>query len=224
MNKDLTLKLVKRFPVIYQDFYSPMSQTCVCWGFDHADGWFEIIWQLSLAIEEELGYSWIQERSFLFKKEFTKRWNNLIYKLSPVRLDEQKMEGKGTKEDPMHWVVVKKAEPTWDEKIAQFLFGKTRKCGRFEFPRSGLKQFAMVSTFTGFSVRQVKEKFGTLRFYCNMNDVIDKHVRLAERLSAHTCEVCGKIGELNINCGWYSTLCKDCAKPNSTFIADTEVD
>jgi hypothetical protein len=42
----------------------------MCWGFDHDDGWFEIIWQLSLAIEEELSYSWVKERWFLFKKKF----------------------------------------------------------------------------------------------------------------------------------------------------------
>ena len=47
MNADLTQKLVKRFPVLYQDYDSPMTQTCMCWGFDPSDGWFEIIWQLT---------------------------------------------------------------------------------------------------------------------------------------------------------------------------------
>lgn len=70
MNSELTQRLVKRFPVLYQDYHSPMTQTCMCWGFDHGDGWFEIIWQLSLAIEEELGYSWLQKRWFLVKKGF----------------------------------------------------------------------------------------------------------------------------------------------------------
>jgi hypothetical protein len=32
----------------------------MCWGFDPGDGWFEIIWQLSLAIEAELNYSWMR--------------------------------------------------------------------------------------------------------------------------------------------------------------------
>jgi hypothetical protein len=26
----------------------------MCWGFDHGDGWFDLIWMLSLAIEDEL--------------------------------------------------------------------------------------------------------------------------------------------------------------------------
>jgi len=37
MNDQLTQRLVRRFPVLYQDYHSPMSQTCMCWGFDHAD-------------------------------------------------------------------------------------------------------------------------------------------------------------------------------------------
>ena len=62
MNAELTQKLVKRFPVLYRDYDSPMTQTCMCWGFDHSDGLFEIIWQLSHAIEEELGYSRSRKR------------------------------------------------------------------------------------------------------------------------------------------------------------------
>ena len=62
MNKELTERLLKRFPVLYQDYYSSMTHSCMCWGFDHDDGWFEIIWQLSLALEEELNYSWAEGR------------------------------------------------------------------------------------------------------------------------------------------------------------------
>jgi hypothetical protein len=75
VNQELTLRLVKRFPVLYQDYRSPMTQTAMCWGFDHGDGWFEIIWQLSLAIEEELAYSWTRKRWLLFKKSFFRSWN-----------------------------------------------------------------------------------------------------------------------------------------------------
>jgi hypothetical protein len=90
-----------------------MSQTCMCWGFDHGDGWFEIIWQLSLAIEEELHYSWFRKRWFLFKKSFFRSWNKFLYTLSPVRLDKQVQAGSGTREDPYRWVVVEKAPRDW---------------------------------------------------------------------------------------------------------------
>ena len=102
MNKENTMKLVRRFPVLYQDFYSDMRETCMCWGFSHGDGWFDIIWQLSLAIEEELGYSWLQERWFLFAKKWSRKWNNLIYKLSPVRERKFHFEGSGKTGDPIH--------------------------------------------------------------------------------------------------------------------------
>jgi|SRR5580658_7474358 hypothetical protein len=81
----------------------------MCWGFDHGDGWFEIIWQLSLAIEEELGYSWPRERWFLLKKSFFRSWNRFIFVLSPIRQDKRKQEGSGTKEDPYRWVVKEEA-------------------------------------------------------------------------------------------------------------------
>jgi hypothetical protein len=98
-----------------------MSQTCMCWGFDHGDGWFEIIWQLSLAIEEELQYSWLRKRWFLFKKSFFRFWNKCIYTLSPPRPDKQVQSGSGTREDPYRWVVVEKAPRDWLARAASAL-------------------------------------------------------------------------------------------------------
>lgn len=65
----------------------------------------------------------------------------------------------------------------------------------------------------GFIIRQVKEKFGTLRFYyIGGDDTIDKLVDAAETESAITCEMCGKVGKTtNIN-GWLSTLCEEHTK------------
>ena len=57
---------------------------------------------------------------------------------------------------------------------------------------------------------QVKEKFGTLRFYYDGgDDVIRGMVRLAENLSAEICENCGNPGNL-IETGWMQTLCDTC--------------
>jgi hypothetical protein len=54
---------------------------------------------------------------------------------------------------------------------------------------------------------QVKEKFGTLRFYYDGgDDIIDGMVRMAESMSYVTCEVCGNPGKSNSH-GWISTLC-----------------
>jgi hypothetical protein len=212
MNSELTQRLVKRFPVLYQDYRSPMTQTCMCWGFDHSDGWFEIIWQLSLAIEEELDYSWLRERWFLSKKAFFRSWNAFIYRLSPVRQDKKKQEGSGTKEDPYRWVVVEKAPRDCLARLAWKLFLPLRFDDFNSWPaklqRLGFKAFIQWPN-TGFAVQQVKEKFGTLRFYCGGTDAIQRYIHLAERLSSVTCEDCGKPGTAN-DSGWIRIHCDAC--------------
>jgi hypothetical protein len=54
---------------------------------------------------------------------------------------------------------------------------------------------------------QVKEKFGTLRFYMNTEtEEMSRAIREAEGRSASTCEVCGQTGTLRGG-GWLKTLC-----------------
>ena len=212
MNRELTERPVKRFPVLYQDYDSPMTVTCMCRGFDHGDGWFEIIWQLSLAIEEELDYSWFRKQWFLLKKKLFRSWNNAIYKLSPVQREKRRQEGSGTKDDPYRWMVEEKIRGDRLARLARTIFAS----GRFDDYRSwpgklqnlGFKAFIRWPC-TGFAVQQVKEKFGTLRFYCHDTDAIAKYIRLAERLSSVTCEDCGKPGKANQS-GWIRTLCDEC--------------
>ncbi len=62
---------------------------------------------------------------------------------------------------------------------------------------------------TRFAVEQVKEKYGTLRFYCGGTDAIHTYVCLAERLSSVTCEDRGKRGKAN-DSGWIRTQCDTC--------------
>lgn len=61
-------------------------------------------------------------------------------------------------------------------------------------------------------VIQVKEKFGTLRFYVGgADDYIWNAVADAEQQSAVTCEVCGSPG-VAYGGGWILTLCEEHAK------------
>jgi len=60
---------------------------------------------------------------------------------------------------------------------------------------------------------QVKEKFGTLRFYVSITDATGKWadiiwdlVDMAELRTSYTCEVCGEHGKRRGN-GWIHTLC-----------------
>ena len=59
---------------------------------------------------------------------------------------------------------------------------------------------------------QVKEKYGTLRFYyTGGDDFVDGVVSMAESISATTCETCGAPGKLRKG-GWLKTLCDEHAK------------
>ena len=56
-------------------------------------------------------------------------------------------------------------------------------------------------------VHQVKEKYGTLRFYTGgATDKMYEIIREYERASAVTCEVCGEVGQIRPG-GWVATLC-----------------
>lgn len=56
---------------------------------------------------------------------------------------------------------------------------------------------------------QIKEKYGTLRIYCDNNaPETDALISFAEYMSAVTCELCGKPGEL-ISTGWHCVRCEE---------------
>lgn len=54
---------------------------------------------------------------------------------------------------------------------------------------------------------QVKEKYGTLRFYMNQTtDEIEKRIEQAEEETEVTCETCGEPGKIREG-GWISVRC-----------------
>jgi len=65
-------------------------------------------------------------------------------------------------------------------------------------------------------IQQIKEKFGTLRFYYSwQEDVDDAHkeqvrvwVRNVEELSERTCEQCGEPGKVIVDNGVFKTVCQ----------------
>ncbi|MET4278542.1 MULTISPECIES: hypothetical protein [unclassified Bradyrhizobium] len=64
-----------------------------------------------------------------------------------------------------------------------------------------------------FRATQIKEKFGSLRFYYRIRDLspraaarVQEAIDLAEARSATTCEVCGERGFLRAG-GWLATRC-----------------
>lgn len=124
MNKELTQNLYEKYPDIFKEANLPPSETCMCWGFDHGDGWYNIIDNLCKCIKNHI--------------------DNLGY--NGITLEV--------------------------------------------------------------TAAQVKEKFGTLRFYLNGEDeYIRGLVAMAEVMSGFTCEICGAQGELQSNGGWLMTRC-----------------
>ena len=112
MKQELDEYLCKVYPKMMVNRNKPMTETCMCWGFECGDGWFQILNQLMGNIQNHID------------------WKN----------------------------------------------------------RNG-------EVVTQVTLDQVKEKFGTLRFYyTGGDDVIDGMVRMAESMSGVTCEVCGKPG------------------------------
>ncbi|HQA24118.1 MAG TPA: hypothetical protein PKW13_10415 [Rhodoglobus sp.] len=71
-----------------------------------------------------------------------------------------------------------------------------------------------------YTISQVKEKFGGLRYYANPGDVDEETskrfydlIHDAEAKSFEICECCGQPGQLSRRGrhGWYKTLCSTCA-------------
>ena len=61
-------------------------------------------------------------------------------------------------------------------------------------------------------LHQIKEKFGTLRFYVgHATEEMMQRIAQAEDESGVTCEECGKPGETK-GPGWIKTLCEDCRR------------
>jgi hypothetical protein len=127
MKQELDKLLCEKYPKMMVNRNKDMQETCMCWGFECGDGWFNILDQLMGNIQHHID------------------WKN------------------------------KK-----EEVVAQV------------------------------TLDQVKEKFGTLRFYyTGGDDIIDGMVRMAESMSGVTCEECSAPAQTR-GPGWIRTICDPC--------------
>jgi hypothetical protein len=60
------------------------------------------------------------------------------------------------------------------------------------------------------TARQVKEKFGTLRFYADGDEGSHEIISEYEDKSGTTCEDCGGLGDSENRGGWLKTICPGC--------------
>ncbi|NDB81869.1 MAG: hypothetical protein EB127_03850 [Alphaproteobacteria bacterium] len=54
MKQELQDELFKKYPDIFCQRHLPMTQTCMCWGIDTGDGWYQIIDELCAKIQEHV--------------------------------------------------------------------------------------------------------------------------------------------------------------------------
>lgn len=54
MNEDLEKQLYNLGPILYQEKDLPMQQTCMCWGFECPDSWFDLLKELTIELETSI--------------------------------------------------------------------------------------------------------------------------------------------------------------------------
>ena len=123
MNSKLDEALCAKYPKIFKDRHGDMKETLMCWGFECGDGWYNIIDELCVKIQNHI-----------------------------------------------------------DE--------------------TGKQQI---------EAEQVKEKYGTLRFYTNYYDeIIEEYIAQAEQQTYNICEICGSTNDIQRTKGWISYQCATC--------------
>jgi hypothetical protein len=157
MREELDKKLCEKYPEIFAQRNGDMRETCMCWGFDCGNGWYNILDALCTNIQGHID-------NRLLSIKWVEKWN--------VNVSDPNFEW------PDYWS--DRVKRTVPEPVSQ-----------------------VVAT-------QVKEKFGTLRFYfMGGDDVIDGMVSMAESMSACMCEVCGAPATENQESGWIRTRCEE---------------
>ena len=176
MKQELDELLCKKYPAMMVNRYKDMKETCMCWGFDCGDGWFNILNQLMGNIQHHIDWKQKQHDNAV-------KYNEML---------QAGLAGDLTLLNDYH-----KGWLNADAFIAEAL-----KKGPRPVP----------PTVPQVTLDQVKEKFGTLRFYyTGGDDIVDGMVRMAESMSGVTCEECGNPGK-QVGGGWVTTLCKEHAE------------
>lgn len=92
-------------------------------------------------------------------------------------------------------------------------WGRWISCGPGWYPILAELEGRLREIDPDYRVLQIKEKFGTLRFYWTSrhDEAAQVAVAAAEAASARTCERCGAAGRLRIRRTWMQTVCDACA-------------
>ena len=70
MKKELDEKLCEAFPKIFAQRGLPMNETCMCWGFECGDGWYQLIYNLCDKIQKHCDEAGFQVEAVQVKEKF----------------------------------------------------------------------------------------------------------------------------------------------------------
>lgn len=73
MKEELEQNLYKLAPILYQQHTLNMQQTCMCWGFETPDTWYNLLYKLSEKLEklnQELKDKHIEIQAVQVKEKF----------------------------------------------------------------------------------------------------------------------------------------------------------
>jgi hypothetical protein len=174
--------LVSEYPKIFADRYKPMTETAMCWGFDCGEGWYNILNQLCCNIQNHIDNTRRDRlNTLLFNRGLHKAIN-------------------GDTKSLFNYFYQYSKNTEYALKQVNLALENFTNNGETAFRTVRQVCPQVVAT-------QVKEKFGTLRFYYNGgDDMVDGMVRMAESMSGVTCEKCGDVAKLRGN-GWLYVAC-----------------
>lgn len=177
MKLELDKLLCEKYPKMMVNRNNNMQETCMCWGFECGDGWFNILDQLMSEIQHHIDWKEKQRAG-------AARYNEMATQAKAGNFELFEQDMKALPNDEYK-----------EKRLAEIVAGDFRP---------------VPESIPQVTLDQVKEKFGTLRFYYSGgDDTIDGMVRLAESMSGVTCEECGNIGERRGG-GWIHTFCTPC--------------
>ena len=177
MKQELDQLLCEKYPKMLINRDKSMMETCMCWGFECGDGWFNILDQLMGDIQHHIDWK-------LRQRQVATDYNAMAAQAKAGNFDLFEASMKDT------------VDLEYKEKrLAEIVAGDFRQ---------------VPDAVPQVTLDQIKEKFGTLRFYyTGGDDYISGLVSMAESMSAITCEECGNPGEQTQD-GWIKTICKPC--------------
>lgn len=177
MKEDLDSALCKKYPKIFVNPNSSEQESRSYFGFECEDGWYNILDKLCENIQRYIDWKNSQRERIIAR-------NQMI-------IDAGR--------NPRDWA-------KFDEYYKEYTPG-SREIERKRII-SGERDIDKVPAgCPQVIVQQVKEKFGSLRFYYQGGDeCIEGMVRIAEAISEITCEECGSPGIVRRG-GWVRTLC-----------------